>query len=361
MSPIERFDPDTGRLVYRSSHALTPWVSASFMVAFGALAYGYSGGPGGGRDTAPTPSTATATAVYFFTNWSTGAGTTPYYQADSASATPWPDIKGTLGTTARDGWVVVDTAAALGFPTGVSHVGIAKNMASGSPAVGVRSDTTGAGAGALDTMLVGESNFYGVFFKNTTPDSYITGGGDAETHPLQARASTTATLPWEWMVLSNSDGTWEFDFYLVAHTNYPGTSGTSRRFELATSRTNNIQLSKDTVYYFGWEVRRTHVDSVEYHVEVGVVINADSIDWRWDDNDFISLGTAWPSPFPNANSTTLADSPRWVYQDAPPGAYRGVNLGSNGWSVDPATDQDSYIFGAFCIRKDQHCHGYTGN
>ena len=55
MSPIERYDPDTGMLTYRKSHALTPWVSASFMVAFGALAYTYGGVGGGGRGTAPTP------------------------------------------------------------------------------------------------------------------------------------------------------------------------------------------------------------------------------------------------------------------------------------------------------------------
>jgi len=60
MSPIERYDPDTGRLVERRSHALTPWVSASFMVAFGALAYTYGGVGGGARDTAPVPAVASA-------------------------------------------------------------------------------------------------------------------------------------------------------------------------------------------------------------------------------------------------------------------------------------------------------------
>lgn len=313
-------------------------------IAVGVVAYmsgGVSGVEMGGAVAATAPTTRTDVLMY--TDWSTAIGTTDAARRDTDRTVPWDNTKGTATL-----FEVVDTASQLGFPSAIANVAIAKNGGGVlSSAVGVRMDTSSV-APTLPVIAIGDSRYFRMYFRNTTPDSYTT---DLSVHPVQDGGPGTVGGSWEIVIQTNTDNTWEVE--LASLTNAVVGCGTCDNFDLATARNTPIQLSKDSVYVLEWQNTRTHTDSVQFHAWVGVV-QGESIDWRWDSTDFYSRSTNWPGALAGQTLTLGDDLNLTMGTEL---GLTGQQLGSNGWE-DGGAAHDAYIYGAWAICADSRCGAY---
>ena len=280
---------------------------------------------------APAPGGAVPSDAIMVTPWSTGTGTGDAAVRDTDRTVPYASRKG----TAADFEIV--SASGLGFPAGMTNVA-KSTCASNSPSnVGVRIQA--ASSPGLSTPAVGTDRYYRLYRRVDMPDLYISSGGDGLIHQPQDADSGTGNTTFQFEIYYNSDGTWEFEFYL----NDTSLGANLRRYVLPAA------LTKGVVYRFEWRVHV--VSSTTVWVDARVYDSSDVL--LYSSEDFTR----------KTGLDTMAAQNIFTI----PGVanLRGLQMGSNSWSVDPADiggglgDQISHYDGGLMIRTDDWCGAFS--
>lgn len=253
-------------------------------------------------------------SVLQHTDWSTGTGTAAGVLRDTAKAVPWTDTKD------NDGGTVVVTAASTGltWPASMTNVLQIWALAAGTPIQGVRN------VDRYDVPAIGESRFHRWFFANTTPDSYT---GDYSIHPLQD--GTAGGIQRNWLFReersAGQPGKWTPEFAIDEGAPTP-------TYQLKSGG-NTVWLDKDVVYRFEVEIQR--VSSTAFIPQVWIYSVADAL--LYGPSNWVLQG----------GSTTLADEPEHPFNALADAS--SMQLGSNGWSGDPAADFVAYYYGGWAV------------